>query len=504
MSNPALYLRASTWLCSSCLVTTHHSAPQRASWPRAGFVRSSPLDSFSGDAIPRQTRRDGETHRGRLTSQEPAVAAQTGAMPAGIRRQRRGDMSSRRFLSVMVLLCVGLLWFLSNLFSPYGLEAFAGGLVPLGVALWAFRHGRTRPLFALSLLLLLTAATAGPLGAAVRLAPGLLRGRAALEVFNGYHCAPGGIYRRDPHEGRALRPACSCQLYWNGHWWHHQTNANGYRGEAVDRADAVFLGDSMIYGHAVETEQPFPSRFAAHTGLPVANLGQQGTDLLQMWLRYRRLGTPLHPRLVFVCSHFNDVGEATFYHPAEELERFLAGPVEEDYLPRARREYQEGRRRKLEQFWNDHAALALRAGRLVHFLLCSLSRKPGISPTPESEPFVPSRQARQAPFTPWADSPEARLGWQVHARALAKLKYLCDQQGARLVLFDLGYPSAFSAAIKGVADRLGVTYVPAGQAALARALAGEETYLANDGHWSPHGCDVVARELTTALGLTRR
>src|SRR5262249_4798990 len=57
---------------------------------------------------------------------------------------------------------------------------------------------------------------------------------------------------------------------------------------------------------------------------------------------------------------------------------------------------------------------------------------------------------------------------------------------------------------KGVADRLGVTYVPAGQAALARALAGEETYLANDGHWSPHGCDVVARELTTALGLTRR
>src|SRR5215468_3742055 len=34
MSNPALYLRTSTWLCSSCLVTTHHSAPQRASWPR--------------------------------------------------------------------------------------------------------------------------------------------------------------------------------------------------------------------------------------------------------------------------------------------------------------------------------------------------------------------------------------------------------------------------------------------------------------------------------------
>ena len=64
--------------------------------------------------------------------------------------------------------------------------------------------------------------------------------------------------------------------------------------------------------------------------------------------------------------------------------------------------------------------------------------------------------------------------------------------------------SAFSAAIRSLADRLGVTYVAAGQVALERALAGEETYLANDGHWSPHGCDFVARELATALGLTRR
>jgi hypothetical protein len=413
-------------------------------------------------------------------------------------------MSSRRFLTVMIPFCVGLLWFLSNLFTPYGLEAFAGGLVLLGGTLCAFGRGRTRPLFALSLLLLLATATTGVLEVVLRVAPGVLHGGAALEVFNGYHCAPGGIYRRDPHEGRALRAACSGQLYWNGHWWRHQTNADGYRGKAVDRADAVFLGDSMIYGHGVENDQTVPSRFAAHTGLAVANLGQQGTDLLQMWLRYRRLGTPRHPRLVFVCSHFNDVWEATFYHPAEELERLLAGPIEEDYLPRARREYQEGRRRKFEQFWNDHAALTLRAGRLVHFLLCSLSKKPVSTPSLASDPFVPAREVREGPFTPWADGPEARLGWQVHARSLAKIKYLCDQQGARLVLFDLGYPSAFSAAIRGLADRLGVTYVAAGQEALARALAGEETYLANDGHWSPHGCDIVARELATALGLTRR
>src|SRR5947209_17292614 len=119
-------------------------------------------------------------------------------------------MSSRRFLTVMVPLCVGLLWFLSNLFTPYGLEACAGGLLLLGGTLWAFGRGRTRPLFVLSLLLLLATATTGVLEAVLRVAPGLLHGGAALEVFNGYHCAPGGIYRRDPYEGRALRPACSC------------------------------------------------------------------------------------------------------------------------------------------------------------------------------------------------------------------------------------------------------------------------------------------------------
>ena len=72
-----------------------------------------------------------------------------------------------------------------------------------------------------------------------------------------------------------------------------QHQCGGAGGGHLDGADAVFLGDSMIYGHGVENDQTVPSRFAAHTGLVVVNLGQQGTDLLQMWLRYRRLGTPL-------------------------------------------------------------------------------------------------------------------------------------------------------------------------------------------------------------------
>ena len=41
---------------------------------------------------------------------------------------------------------------------------------------------------------------------------------------------------------------------------------HGYRGAAVDAADVVFLGDSMIYGHGVENDQTVPSQFQAITG----------------------------------------------------------------------------------------------------------------------------------------------------------------------------------------------------------------------------------------------
>ena len=52
------------------------------------------------------------------------------------------------------------------------------------------------------------------------------------------------------------------RAYWQGHWWRHSANAAGFRGALVDQADAVFLGDSMIYGHGVEDEETVSSQFA--------------------------------------------------------------------------------------------------------------------------------------------------------------------------------------------------------------------------------------------------
>ena len=65
----------------------------------------------------------------------------------------------------------------------------------------------------------------------------------------------------------------------------------------------------------------------------------------------------------------------------------------------------------------------------------------------------------------------------------------------QLVVFDLGYPVEFTEAVESMARELGASYSPAGRVALSHALAGEPVYLAADGHWTPLGSEIVAREL---------
>lgn len=76
-----------------------------------------------------------------------------------------------------------------------------------------------------------------------------------------------------------------------------------------------------------------------------------------------------------------------------------------------------------------------------------------------------------------------------------EIKRACDGIRARLVLLDLGYPEAESRAVEALAAEIGLGYSPAGRVVLARALAGEEMYLVDDGHRTPAGCRTIAEEL---------
>jgi hypothetical protein len=313
-------------------------------------------------------------------------------------------------------------------------------------------------------------------------------------AYSGYHAYRGGIYTLDPEVGPLMRPSVSRWMYWNGHWWWHQSNAQGWRGAAQEKADAVFLGDSMVYGHGVMAADSVPQRFAGATGLATANLGQQGTCAPQQLELFRRRGAPLRPRVVFLCAHPRDLEDVQrMYSPAEQ-EAFLQRP---QYHPHVLPEFGPPSRWDPLWLWGRHAQLPLWSGGIVGSLLRTLRERGAQESTAARDPFVPTAAEQDevpAPLRP--EAPAAlRRAWLVNRRAVEELSRLCAGAGARLVLFDLGYPRTFSAAVEDLARELGVEYSPAGRVALARSLAGERMNLANDGHWSASGAAAVAEQL---------
>jgi len=391
-----------------------------------------------------------------------------------------------------------LLWIVASALSRgRGFVFLAAGLLALAAALVAHARGRPSLLHRLYFLTLLAAVTVLGFEAVLHLAPGILSGPIANVAYTGYHWHNGGVYELDAHAGPLLRPDVHREMYWQGHWWHHDTNAAGYRGPAVPRAEAVFLGDSMIYGHGVENDQTVPAQFTRLSGRPAANLGQQGTSLLQSLMIFERRGLGLRPRVVFVCSHPTDIEETTRCYDRRELERFLAEP---GYRPLVRDEWQPRPAWDPVSLFARRLALPLRCSAVAGAFLRSARdgtlrlRRGGAGAAPGR--FVPSEEAIHAPFGgALGGNPDESLAWRVQSQAVREIQRLCQGLGARLVLLDLGYPEAMSRATEALAAELGVMYSPAGRTVLARALAGEEMYLADDGHWTPAGCRAIAGEL---------
>ena len=394
-------------------------------------------------------------------------------------------------------LYVGLLWVACSIARGKGLLLFGAGLVVLAWALSKARVGQRLFLYRAFLCVLLAASGVAGLELGLILFPGVLSGRLANFTFAGYHRERDGIYRPHPALGHAMRPSFRRAMYWNGHWWTHETNADGYRGPRLPQADAVFLGDSMVYGHGVEEDQAVPAQVSRRGGLRVANLGQPGTGAIQALVLYREKGARLGPRRVFICLHHNDAQDSLDVFEPPGLLAFLQRPQDP---PLARLDLRAPPAPNLFERWAQHAALPLGGARLIS----ALRGKPDWvleAPAPLAgdgkRPFVPQRDVIDAPYPPLLENAPSglRLAWQANRQALAELQRLAVASSAELVVFDLGYPRAFTEAVEAMSVELGARYSDAGRVALARALAGEPIYLANDGHWSARGSEVIAAEL---------
>ncbi len=363
-------------------------------------------------------------------------------------------------LPLSAIVYVLLLWLGTSLARGKGVLFFLGGLGLLAFALRRFARGRRGTLFSLYFAALLVVTPILPTELLLRVSRGLLRGRIGNYVHGGYHDEPEGIYTLDPHRGHALRPEVRRRMYWNGHWWRHDANVDGYRGPALTSAAALFLGDSLVYGHGVETPDTLAPLYARLSARPAANLGLQGACLLQSLHLLREKGLRLGPAVVFVCAHPNDLADVEYWFDPGELRTFMADSPESPYAPRVRQELR-APDRTVYDWWLLNAAVPLRTARLARVLL---QRGPtdAVWSAPEAEggepsgrPWLPRPSALREPFA--AGRPEAsdelRLSWAATRHAVERMKQLSAGAGARLVLLDLGYPHEFSAAVEELAAR---------------------------------------------------
>ncbi len=203
-----------------------------------------------------------------------------------------------------------------------------------------------------------------------------------------------------------------------------------------------------------------------------------------------------------MCAHPTDVEDAITIYEPQMLARWLAS-APGSFEPMARRQYRPRARWSPARLWLEEIALPLEAGGVSGALWRSwragLLRASPKRSRAGNQRFVPIEVEKPFGAPGAAPGSDERLAWDAQRRALLEIQRGAVAIGARVVVFDLGYPRQFSQAVEGAAAELGLTYSPAGRRVLERALAGEDLYLARDGHWNPAGSDAIARELAHVL-----
>ena len=157
------------------------------------------------------------------------------------------------------------------------------------------------------------------LEAALRLAPGLVGGRLANAAYSAY--GPAGIYFRDRDvHMNFMWPNFATRAYWNGYWWHHRTDAWGFRNPPdLPAKSLVLLGDSLIYGHGVEEEDTTAHLLRTLHGRPAYNMGRQSDCLFQEYV-LSRLDLPrLRPETVVLFVFLNDFRDLEVYREPAEI-----------------------------------------------------------------------------------------------------------------------------------------------------------------------------------------
>jgi hypothetical protein len=184
---------------------------------------------------------------------------------------------------------------------------------PRRVRLWLFRLATA-----------LCALVVGFLAAegTIRVFPELLSEKLRHAAFSKYDTLPGGIFRFEGlTRSRVMRANHRARAYSHGTFWTHKTDRHGYRNPAgIDDHDVLLLGDSLVYGHGVESDETVAHFLRTQHSVAAYDMSAQGQCIYEHYLALRLLLERLRPRVVLLFVYVNDV------HDLEVLSRTAYRP----------------------------------------------------------------------------------------------------------------------------------------------------------------------------------
>jgi hypothetical protein len=330
----------------------------------------------------------------------------------------------------------------------------------------------------------------------------------ANALGSGYVDFGNGIYRFNPELNmERMRPHYSRQMFFDGYFWHHQTDWMGFR-NPTDRQhyDIALIGDSMIYGHGLEETSTVGSKLEKLLGRPVANLGIQGGAMDDEYEIMRRDAIRVSPRLIlifFLNNDLTDLGRLS----DDELRRFIDLPID-DHTSRYFR---------LRAKWHSRSStfdcrdLYVVRGYLflVHqlHLIFHRRRVPDSASTAPADLIAPNRAAvsESAPtwvrLAPFAGDPRMQLAMHFHLRAILKADDFARRHNIHFAYVFIAVPQPFDSTYETIiADYCrahGIDFLSLRQTYESAQRSGLEIYLPHDGHLSEVGAKVTAEALAS-------
>ena len=314
-------------------------------------------------------------------------------------------------------------------------------------------------------------------------------------IASGYHTGTSGIYRDNAAMKMPLmRPNYTRLMYFQGYYWHHQTDAMGFRNPVTrSSADVVLLGDSMIYGHGVEETSTVRHYLEDILKKPVVNLGIQGASIHQEYQVLKNFGLKLRPRFVFVFFLANDIRDLVVQLSGEDMQKFLNLAVDDHTSP-----YFEIPQIRHKGFSLSTYLRELYMVKAFDFLIKDiriylLSNAYALEYSGESLPL-------------FQKNPRLLLAMRFHLYALRKIQHLAERHRFHFMnmfiytgQFDPDEEGLYEHTLAAYCQTMGIPFYSLKDDIQRAITSGEEVFLKGDGHFAPQGARLVARILAQLI-----